>query len=459
MNEKREALIIANDQFEDTGLRQLEAPPQDAKSLARVLSNPEIGGFNVQILLNKSSDIIRKSVETFFLDRKKNDLLLLYFSGHGIKDLNGHLYFATKETQRKKLLSTAIASQFIRDCMGKSISKQQILLLDCCYSGAFGRTKKADNSVHLGDIFKGEGRVVLTSSDAMQYAFEGDKIEGVGVHSIFTKALVDGIETGNADLDKDGHISIDELYDYVYEEVINQKPEQTPQKWEFDIKGKVIIALNWIQLQEIAWRENASRLISLSRINNDSTTEKSLNEINELLVDTSLSFLEKKSLIGSKYLELAERLFESLRYTEGCEAFDLAAKLDEGNYDYFIAQKGNAFAYLANFEDAHLAYLEALNKNPKNWLAMVGESEVVSYYGDLDLALSYVESALQIAPNEFTIWNQKGRLLLDLKLLDEALISFEMALTLSPNNPIVLENLNYVLGIKQLRKTAHQGIV
>jgi hypothetical protein len=117
MNGKREALIIANDQFEDTGLRQLEAPPQDAESLARVLSNPDIGGFNVEILLNKNSDTIRKSVDSFFQDRKPHDLLLLYFSGHGIKDLDGKLYFASIETQRKTPRSTAIDSQFIRDCM------------------------------------------------------------------------------------------------------------------------------------------------------------------------------------------------------------------------------------------------------------------------------------------------------------------------------------------------------
>jgi tetratricopeptide (TPR) repeat protein len=334
-----------------------------------------------------------------------------------------------------------------------SRSKQQILLLDCCYSGAFGRTKEGGNSVHIGDIFKGEGRAILTASDEMQYAFEGDKIEGVGVHSIFTKALVNGIETGNADLDKDGLISTDELYDYIYEEVMNQKPEQTPQKGEIGmIKGKIIIAFNKIRLQEIAWQENSLKLISLSKIDNNSTTEKNLNEINKLLSDASMSFLEKKSLIGSEFLDLAESLFKSLKYAEGCEAFDLAAKLDEENSDYYAAQKGNAFAYLGNFDEAHIAYLEALEKNPKNWLAMIGESEVSSRSNNLDIALSCIESALQIAPNAFEVWNQKGRLLLDLKLFDEAIESFEMALMLSPDEPIVLKNLKQALSVKKLRK-------
>jgi hypothetical protein len=46
----------------------------------------------------------------------------------------------------------------------------------------------------------------------MQQAFEGNTVEGKGVRSVFTSTLVRGLETGEADLDKDGVISLDELY-------------------------------------------------------------------------------------------------------------------------------------------------------------------------------------------------------------------------------------------------------
>ncbi|MBF8285684.1 MAG: hypothetical protein HW378_4599, partial [Anaerolineales bacterium] len=56
MAEKRYALIIASwDYTADVGLRKLIAPPQDAESLARVLQNPAIGGFEVRTLLNEPS--------------------------------------------------------------------------------------------------------------------------------------------------------------------------------------------------------------------------------------------------------------------------------------------------------------------------------------------------------------------------------------------------------------------
>ena len=52
-SEKRLALIIASYEYQDPDLQQLVAPAQDAEALARVLQDPDIGGFEVQTLLNE----------------------------------------------------------------------------------------------------------------------------------------------------------------------------------------------------------------------------------------------------------------------------------------------------------------------------------------------------------------------------------------------------------------------
>lgn len=44
MTEKRVALIIATDEYEDKALRQLISPAHDAGALAGVLKDPDIGG-------------------------------------------------------------------------------------------------------------------------------------------------------------------------------------------------------------------------------------------------------------------------------------------------------------------------------------------------------------------------------------------------------------------------------
>lgn len=62
----------------------------------------------------------------------------------------------------------------------------------------------------------------------MEYAYEGDQLSGESQGSVFTTALVDGLETGEADRDHDKWISIDELYGYVYDRVKAENPAQTP---------------------------------------------------------------------------------------------------------------------------------------------------------------------------------------------------------------------------------------
>jgi hypothetical protein len=212
--------------------------------LAGVLSDPRIGNFVVQTLVNRPSFEILREIETFFAERKKDDLILLYFSGHGVKDDDGRLYLATTDTRRGLFRSTAVPSTFINETMTASRSRRQVLVLDCCHSGAFARgmVAKGGESVDIRERFEGRGRVVLTASNATQYAFQGDEIIGQTQPSIFTRFLVRGLETGEADSNGDGWVSLDELYDYVYDHVLDETPQQTPGKWTFDVQGDILIA-------------------------------------------------------------------------------------------------------------------------------------------------------------------------------------------------------------------------
>ena len=80
------ALIIGNSEFDDGNLAQLTTPSTDANALAEILRDPEIGGFDqVEALVNQPSTTIRRAISGFFVERERDDLLLLYFSGHGIR--------------------------------------------------------------------------------------------------------------------------------------------------------------------------------------------------------------------------------------------------------------------------------------------------------------------------------------------------------------------------------------
>ncbi|MGH3886508.1 MAG: caspase family protein [Pseudonocardiaceae bacterium] len=222
----------------------MSAPAHDAESLAAVLQDPDIAGFEVTTLINEPHYRVGESIGDFYRDRRRDDLTLLYFTGHGVKDDDGPLYLAMANTRRDSLLSAEQIDQAMSGCP----SRQQVLILDCCYSGAFpaGRLAKADTEVHALERFQGRVRTVLTASDATQYSFEGNQLHGEATQSVFTRYLVAGLRDGSADLDGDGDIALDELYSYVYDRIVEEMPQQRPKKQD-NVEGRTIIArnINW----------------------------------------------------------------------------------------------------------------------------------------------------------------------------------------------------------------------
>ena len=243
------ALIIGNSQYDDAGLARLAAPDVDVRALAEVLGTPGIGAFDEVVpLLNEGLATVRRAIARFFDAKHRDDLLLLYFSGHGVRDEQGHLYLAVRDTERAILAGTAIEASYVTTRMDRSASKRLVLVLDCCHSGAFGYGAKAAQGATVGTATAfegtGRGRVVLTATDSTQYAWEGDQVLGEVENSLFTHYMIEGLRTGAADRDEDGLITIDELYDYVYEHVLNDTPKQTPGKWAFGQQGEIVIAQN-----------------------------------------------------------------------------------------------------------------------------------------------------------------------------------------------------------------------
>jgi hypothetical protein len=233
----RSALIVATYEYDDPDLPDLRAPGHDADALAAVLKDPAIGGYQVQTVINNDAHNIQVAVGKCFQGRRSGNLLLLHFSCHGIKDQTGELYFAAKNTQRKLVEASAVPSSFVRKVMDGCGSRRIVLLLDCCFSGAFGRVTRDAGLLDVNDRLGGRGRAVITASSAVQTAADAESGP-----SPFTRALVTGLRTGEADRNLDGWISLDELYAYVHDEVLKANPGQEPTKSVQDAMGELYIA-------------------------------------------------------------------------------------------------------------------------------------------------------------------------------------------------------------------------
>ena len=227
------ALLVGVSEYEP-GLNPLPAAVKDLDAMREVLLHPDIGGFaesDILLLKNPNRQEMEESIETLFANRHRDDLVLLFFSGHGIKDDSGRLYLGTNKTRKTPqgdlVRSSAVAATFVHENMSRSRSKRQVVILDSCFSGAFaeGLSAKDDGTVDIRTQLGGEGRAVLTSSSSTQYSFEQEGEE----LSLYTRFLVEGIKTGAADLDGDDVVSIDELHEYASRKVRDVKPELKPE--------------------------------------------------------------------------------------------------------------------------------------------------------------------------------------------------------------------------------------
>ncbi|MBW4689625.1 MAG: GUN4 domain-containing protein [Komarekiella atlantica HA4396-MV6] len=222
---KKIALLIGVSEYGE-GIPPLSSALNDVEAMQRVLQNPSLGDFEqIERLLNPDAIAMRRAIQKLFREATKEDLVLLFFSGHGITNDEGHLYLTTRITAKKDFEATAVDANFIQGQSYNCYAKRQILILDACYSGAIAqgwRTKSV--GVDLKKQLGAEGRVVLTSSSATQTSFEQ---EGLPL-SLYTQYLVEGIETGAADTDNDGNIHVQELHAYAKAKVQAVKPKMMP---------------------------------------------------------------------------------------------------------------------------------------------------------------------------------------------------------------------------------------
>jgi formylglycine-generating enzyme required for sulfatase activity/uncharacterized caspase-like protein len=232
----KHALLIGVSSYGE-GLTAIPSARLDVAALAEVLRDPQLGGFpseQVVVLQDPQRTPMERAVELLFANRDPEDLLLLYFSGHGFRDDQRQLLLSCSESRKfgegrergKVQQSTTLRAAQLREYM-KNSSKYQLLILDCCFSGAFaeGMAAKDDGALHLED-FGGEGQAVLTSSASIETSSAPEAGEGL---SVYTRFLVEGIRTGAADRQQRGFVDAEDLHLYVSRRVAEAAPAMTPQ--------------------------------------------------------------------------------------------------------------------------------------------------------------------------------------------------------------------------------------
>lgn len=239
---RRRALLIGVSRFdESTRFPPLPTSIADVEELARVLRDPVRCRFDVQELHDPDAQRLSETVERLFATAGADDLVLFYFSGHGTLGDNLGLHLCATNTNSTLLLTTTLPLALLNQIINSRPVAQVVVILDCCFSGAAEFTMKGGGDELTGmvrnELGEGKGKYVITSSGAFKpsLVLAGDK------HSLFSKWLIHGLQTGEPDADENGSITIDELYRYVHDRVTRESPAQEPAHYALAHPGNVVI--------------------------------------------------------------------------------------------------------------------------------------------------------------------------------------------------------------------------
>jgi hypothetical protein len=240
------ALVITTSRHDDPRLRALASSSADATGLVEVLADPRIGNLVVTICRDAPRQTWLELMDDFFRDASRSEDLLLYISGHAVKDEGGNLYFPATDTWLDSLSSTGVSARFIHDISARCAARAALMIFDTCYSGAFGRIQllEAPLPVDAREHARGDTtRVVITASDAMEPALAAEVVDRLAQPSFFTRHVIHGLKTGAADVDGDGRISSEDLYKYVLARMgADKASRQRPQRWMSGPGTDVLVA-------------------------------------------------------------------------------------------------------------------------------------------------------------------------------------------------------------------------
>jgi len=184
---EREALIVGINKYPRIG--DLDMPEADAKAIADILET--YGGFKVTRLPEDpgervSLERLEAEITRLFCPSGKHPpkTALFFFAGHGLLKSLGtatQSYLATSESDDARGIF-GLSLMLLRDLLQDSPVTQQIVWLDCCFSGGFIDPKKADPG-----YAKGYDRCFIAACRDYEVA------HGVGEHGVLTTALLAGL--------------------------------------------------------------------------------------------------------------------------------------------------------------------------------------------------------------------------------------------------------------------------
>ncbi|MCX9089411.1 MAG: caspase family protein, partial [Candidatus Methanoperedens sp.] len=295
---------------------------------------------------------------------------------------------------------TAISTSRFHELLASIRSKKLVFFLDSCHSGGICVRKGARDispefnpSIQLAD---GEGRLVIAAAQPDQRSWENEKLG----HGIFTYHLIEAL-SGAADANKDGCVTISEVYNYLGNNVPKTTMQLTGNKQEplfsGDFKRDFIMTVNYERMAdknlESIKKKNLERLIEWYN-NNEISAERF--ELSSEVIEKNPEKLSDNDKKVSKLVNdlLSDKISISFfNKSVGLITGPSVKKGGEGAEENWkkiieLAHEANDLSRGGNHANAITKWQEILDIEPENRKAMEGlrESErILRQISDLNI--------------------------------------------------------------------------
>jgi WD40 repeat protein/uncharacterized caspase-like protein len=218
---------------------QLQFASKDAQDVLNLLPQGKGKTFSAAYtlaLLNEDATREKILAARNFISRAGvDDIVVVFFAGHGLLDRDANFYFATVDTDFSAPSSRAITFQQLDMLLDGIPARHRLLLIDACHSGemdpgavgtgnrasgagkrGFGASVRSSDSFQLlsslfTDLRQNSGTSVIAASQGWQFSYEDTPLK----NGYFTHAVLEALQEGKADGNGSGNLTISELLAYV----------------------------------------------------------------------------------------------------------------------------------------------------------------------------------------------------------------------------------------------------
>jgi hypothetical protein len=221
--DKRWAVVIGVGQYEAENIPDLDFAPSDARAVRDFLQSDAAGPFDEVLYLENeqaTGAAMREALFVFLQQADWDDLVVIYYAGHGAPDPGrpDNLYLLPTDTKLDALAATGFPMWDVKTALRRQIAAERVIVIaDACHSAgtADGETVGGSDSNEIAggfqQLFSPSRRLMMTAADTNEFSLEDARWGG---HGVFTHFLLDGLR-GAGDLDSNGIVTFTELFQHV----------------------------------------------------------------------------------------------------------------------------------------------------------------------------------------------------------------------------------------------------